>query len=103
MTDFMYKTPFALEGPGSANIILETIKRGDDDDFSCPAPSGAEPEPEPEPEAEAKKNETQTVVLRLYEAYGGSTRAKLRMYAPTSPPLTLLQADTHSTDVDQAS
>lgn len=42
---------------GAHNVILETIKRGDDDDICGPGPK--------------------TVVLRLYEAYGGHTNVKL--------------------------
>jgi alpha-mannosidase len=42
---------------GAHNVILETIKRGDDDNISGSGPK--------------------TVVLRLYEAYGGSTTVKL--------------------------
>lgn len=49
------KPPFTISG--AHNVILETIKRGEDDDFK----SGANP----------------TVVLRLYEAFGGHARVKL--------------------------
>lgn len=41
------------------NVILETVKRSDDDDLS-------------------KKGDTH-IILRLYEAYGGHAQAKLRM------------------------
>ena len=47
---------------GAQNVILETIKRGDDDDVCGSGP--------------------QTVVLRLYEAYGG--HATVRLLASTS-------------------
>ena len=43
--------PFKLKG--SRNIILDTIKRGEDDHFST------------------KSKQGQTVILRLYEAFGG--------------------------------
>lgn len=46
---------------GAPNVILETIKRGDDDDFSA-----------------SSKGE-QTIVLRLYEAFGGHARASLNV------------------------
>lgn len=52
------KSPFWLEG--SPNVFLETIKRGEDDDFSS-------------------KSATKTVILRLYEAYGGHGRVRLRI------------------------
>ncbi|PCH42793.1 glycoside hydrolase family 38 protein [Wolfiporia cocos MD-104 SS10] len=51
------KPPFRLESPG--NVFLDTVKRGLDDDFA--SERGA------------------TVVLRLYEAYGGHVQAKLRI------------------------
>lgn len=48
---------FAVEN--APNVILETVKRSDDDEF--------------------KKGSEQHVILRLYEAYGGHAQAKLRM------------------------
>ncbi|THH30155.1 hypothetical protein EUX98_g4044 [Antrodiella citrinella] len=51
------KPPFTISG--ASNVILETIKRGEDDDF--------------------KKGGKTTVVLRLYEAFGGHARAKLHI------------------------
>ena len=50
---------FSVEN--APNVILETIKRGDDDDHS-------------------KKAKETSVVLRLYEAYGGHAQARLRMW-----------------------
>lgn len=50
-----HQAPFVVHG--AHNVILETIKRGDDDDFSGSGP--------------------QTIVLRLYEAYGGHATVKL--------------------------
>lgn len=55
------RVPFWLEG--APNVFLETIKRGEDDDFS-PNSNG---------------NGTKTVILRMYEALGGHGRAKLRI------------------------
>ncbi|GAA5834834.1 hypothetical protein JCM9279_007122 [Rhodotorula babjevae] len=49
-------SPFSLSG--DRNIILDTVKRGEDDHFSV------------------KANE-QTVILRLYEAYGGAGKVKV--------------------------
>ena len=43
--------PFKLKG--SRNIILDTVKRGEDDHFA------------------SKSKQGQTVILRLYEAFGG--------------------------------
>ena len=52
--------PFTLEG--SRNVFLETIKRGEYDEYSATSSSVA-------------------VVLRLYEAYGGHARVKLNIGA----------------------
>ena len=49
------QVPFLISG--AHNVILETIKRGDDDNVSGPGPK--------------------TIVLRIYEAYGGHANAKL--------------------------
>jgi len=51
-------SPFTIEG--ARNVFLETVKRGEDDDFG----------------ADSAKT---TVVLRLYEAFGGHAQAKLRI------------------------
>ncbi|KAI6019052.1 glycoside hydrolase family 38 protein [Pisolithus microcarpus] len=55
---FVRKFPFSLHG--ARNVFLETVKRGEDDDFESPT---------------AKK----TVILRLYEAFGGHGHAELRI------------------------
>ncbi|GLB44397.1 putative alpha mannosidase, middle domain [Lyophyllum shimeji] len=52
------QAPFAVEG--ARNVFLETMKRGENDDHA--ADSGAT-----------------TIVLRLYEAFGGHAQAKLRI------------------------
>ena len=52
------KAPFTIEG--GHNVFLETIKRGEYDDYSASA-TGV------------------TVILRLYEAYGGHARVKLNV------------------------
>jgi alpha-mannosidase len=54
-----HKAPFFVSG--GHNVFLETIKRGDDDDFSSSASSST------------------SVVLRLYEAYGGHGQVKLNI------------------------
>ena len=53
---------------GAPNVILETVKRGEDDDF------------------EKQKEGTTSIVLRLYEAFGGHARAQLRL--PRHIPIT---------------
>jgi alpha-mannosidase len=45
---------------GATNVFLETIKRGENDKFD-------------------HKTSTSTVVLRLYEAFGGHARASLKI------------------------
>lgn len=59
----------AKEGPfflsGARNVILDTIKRGEDDHFGAGA-----------------KGEGETVVLRMYEAYGGAGKVKLEAKLP---------------------
>ncbi len=57
---FKIKPPLSIEG--AHNVFLETIKRGEDDDFR---PSNI--------------SRTTTVVLRLYEAFGGHARIKLNV------------------------
>ncbi len=53
-------SPFKVTG--SKSVVLETIKRGEDDDFSTSA-----------------KGSTRTVILRMYEAKGGKAVVKLQM------------------------
>lgn len=50
-----HQAPILVDG--AHNVILETVKRGDDDDISGSGP--------------------QTIVLRLYEAYGGHATVRL--------------------------
>ncbi|KAG8964143.1 Glycoside hydrolase, 38 vacuolar alpha mannosidase [Tulasnella sp. 408] len=54
----LHTPPFVVEGAPS--VILDTVKRGDDDDFSS---SSAD----------------KTIVLRLYEALGGHSRPKIKI------------------------
>ncbi|KAF8147680.1 glycoside hydrolase family 38 protein [Crassisporium funariophilum] len=56
------KSPFVVEG--ARNVFLETVKRGEDDSFD-------------ESVNLDDKDATTTVVLRLYEAYGGHAQANL--------------------------
>jgi len=53
--ELKHHAPFLING--AHNVILETVKRGDDDDVSGSGPK--------------------TVVLRLYEAYGGHATVRL--------------------------
>lgn len=59
----LLESPFTLTG--ARNVILETVKRGEDDDFNA---SLTEPE-----------SGTATVVLRLYEAFGGHGKVQLNI------------------------
>ncbi|KAH9926632.1 glycoside hydrolase family 38 protein [Epithele typhae] len=59
----LLKTKPAFVVEGAPNIFLETVKRGLDDDFSATGSDG------------------QTIVLRLYEAFGGHGTVKLRIAA----------------------
>ena len=56
------KPPFIVRG--AANVILETVKRGDDDVFTSDDLNSAK---------------ATTIVLRLYEAFGGHAQAFLRI------------------------
>ena len=58
--DHRHQAPFFVSG--AHNVILETVKRGDDDDDSGSGPK--------------------SIVLRLYEAYGG--HATVRVLISTS-------------------
>lgn len=54
-----FRAPFSVSG--AHNVFLETIKRGEDDDVS------------------ATGDGSTTVVLRLYEAYGGHAQVRLNI------------------------
>lgn len=69
------KSPFVVEG--ARNVFLETIKRGEYDSFDNPVNFES-------------KDETTTVVLRLYEAFGGHAQARLVL----SPHLPVIKAFT---------
>jgi alpha-mannosidase len=58
------KAPFVVEG--ARNVFLETVKRGEYDSFESPANLD-------------DKSTTTTIVLRLYEAFGGHAQANLRI------------------------
>ena len=64
-TSAFVKAPFSIRG--APNVILETVKRGDDDEF---ADVTAEHHHHQRP---------QTIVLRIYEALGGHAQAFLRI------------------------
>ncbi|GAA5840618.1 hypothetical protein JCM11251_004169 [Rhodosporidiobolus azoricus] len=53
------RVPFVLTG--DRNVVLDTIKRGEDDHFGSPKEKSAE----------------ETIILRLYEAYGGGAKVKI--------------------------
>ncbi len=55
----LLKTKPAFVVDGAPNVFLETVKRGLDDDFD--------------------KHDSPTVVLRLYEAFGGHGSVKLKL------------------------
>ncbi|KDQ11808.1 glycoside hydrolase family 38 protein [Botryobasidium botryosum FD-172 SS1] len=59
VASLLRKAPFIVEN--APNVHLETIKRGDDDTFS------------------QNSKTARSIVLRLYEAYGGHARASLRI------------------------
>ena len=54
---FASSSPFRVTG--APNVVLETVKRGEDDMFEMDG--------------------NQTVILRLFEQYGGHAKATLRM------------------------
>lgn len=53
--------PFSVVG--ARNVVLDTVKRGEEDDFS-------------------PRSRHETVILRLYEAYGGAAQAKIAATIP---------------------
>jgi alpha-mannosidase len=55
-----------IQFSGSPNVILETIKRGEDDDDVTSTP--------------IRKRDSRNVILRIYEAYGGKGTAKISTY-----------------------
>jgi len=69
------RSPFVIEG--ARNVFLETVKRGEYDSFDDPVNF-------------EHKAETTTIILRLYEAYGGHAQVKLVI----SEHLPVLQAFT---------
>ncbi|KIL60738.1 glycoside hydrolase family 38 protein [Amanita muscaria Koide BX008] len=93
------KPPFIIEG--ASNVILETIKRGEDDKFSL----DVDPTSDAESTGSNESNETSTtfataraatpgnsdlgpnmtVILRLYEAFGGHAQATLKITGSLAP------------------
>jgi len=57
------KPPFSLYG--AHNVVLETVKRGDDDDFG----------------SHSALKQPKSIALRVYEAFGGHARVFLRVSA----------------------
>lgn len=70
------KLPFTLSG--TPNIFLETVKRGEDDNFEKPG-------------------DAMSVILRLYEAFGGHGHTQLKI----APHLRVLEAYTTNLLEDQ--
>jgi len=56
----------AIQFSGSANVILETVKRGEDDSDVTSTP--------------IKKRDSSSVILRIYEAYGGRGTAEITTF-----------------------
>jgi len=52
-----------IQFSGSPNVILETVKRGEDDDDVTSTP--------------IKRRYLKNIVLRIYEAYGGHGKARI--------------------------
>jgi alpha-mannosidase len=61
---FALKSPFVVEG--APNVFIETIKRGEGDTF------------EPD-DFDWDNQSTTTIVLRMYEAFGGHAHAQLKI------------------------
>lgn len=74
---------------GDSNVVLETIKRGDEDDFSS-GPSSSKGE--------------QTVILRFHDSHGGSGKAKVTVNLPVLRGVVcdLLERDMTSVDMFEA-
>lgn len=60
-----FTSPFIVEG--AQNVFLETVKRGEEDSFDSPV------------DYESESSLNTTVVLRLYEAFGGHAQAQLKI------------------------
>lgn len=60
--EIISRPPFRIHG--APNVILETVKRGDDDSFET---------------SDEGNKATTTIILRLYEAFGGHARALLHV------------------------
>ncbi|KAF5347291.1 hypothetical protein D9756_009971 [Leucocoprinus leucothites] len=58
-----FKSPFTISG--ARNVILETVKRGEDDDFAS--------------SISTSDSGPVTVILRLYEAFGGHAKVQLNI------------------------
>lgn len=59
LSDFS-KPPFSIRG--APNVVIETVKRGEDDSFE-----------------KTLSKQPKTLILRLYEAFGGHAQAFLRV------------------------
>ena len=78
----LLKTKPAFVVEGAPNVFLETVKRGLDDDFAS--------------------HEAPSVVLRLYEAFGGHAAVKLR-FAPHLSVVRVLVTNLLEDEVEELS
>ncbi|GAA5913613.1 hypothetical protein JCM6882_001702 [Rhodosporidiobolus microsporus] len=85
------RVPFVLTG--DRNVVLDTIKRGEDDHFGASDSVGADAGAE------------ETVILRLYEAYGGGAKVKVEARLPEGRKVVkavltdLLERETHPLNI----
>lgn len=61
----------SIQFSGSPNVVLDTVKRGEDDSDVTSTP--------------IKRRDFRNVILRIYEAYGGKGKAKVSTYCKSSP------------------
>ncbi|KAF6748244.1 alpha-mannosidase [Ephemerocybe angulata] len=85
-----HRPPFTLEG--ARNVFLETVKRGEDDTFNSVVNL----------DDEASSGSKTTIVLRLYEAYGGhgTTILKISRNIPVAKAYLTNLLEDHIEEVD---
>lgn len=92
------KPTFRVEN--ARNVILETVKRGEDDKYTVPVVDTTPSETESTSSSDSEDHTTSTttnidaddqnepdmsVILRLYEAFGGHAKARLRVTGYFAP------------------
>ena len=86
----VHRPPFSLEG--SRNVFLETVKRGENDSFDAPVSVDDD-------------SDESTIILRLFEAYGGhgSVNLKVNRHIPVAKAYAtnLLEDHTHELELLQ--